>query len=521
MGKEEEPLPVSIEASEERNQFCEQCSSSILRFFSLRCILALVLGACIFLSALFWLPPFSSLKSGSSDGHADEFKAIVQASFRLEKPMSLLSSHTQRLEYDIMDEIGVPNTKVSIISMEPLGKSNGTKVVFGVIPDSSNLSISAVDLSLLRESMIQLVLQQLNLSLTQSVFGKPSSFAVLKFPGGITVGPPQTASLWSRAQILFNFTLNNSVSQIQQNFDQLNGQLKYGLHLMPYENVYVQVTNLNGSTLAPPVVVQTTVLSKFEGHLRLPRLKQLAEMITGSSGKNLGLDNTVFGKVKQIELSSFLKHTLNAPQSSPSPSPSPSALSPFPSPSSLPPCHRAFSPSYPLPPSPDNTHQSSGPSSSLVTPPPYEDYAPYPQDVVPTLAPYYPDSPLPVVEPSFGPTPPAYSDPPTPSPAASCVHSRASFVPLPSVPLDGSPQAAVPSEDQRLGPAPMLHRKISPSPMAPKIGHDEEASKPPSSVASISPSPSSSYIAGGRISEVSLTGLLGGLLLHQILVVGI
>ena len=39
--------------------------------------------------------------------------APVQASFRLQKPVSLLSVYTSRLEREILDEIGVPNAKVS------------------------------------------------------------------------------------------------------------------------------------------------------------------------------------------------------------------------------------------------------------------------------------------------------------------------------------------------------------------------------------------------------------------------
>jgi hypothetical protein len=35
-------------------------------------------------------------------------------------------------------------------------------------------------------------------------------------------------------------------------------------------------------------------------------MKQLAQKITNSSSGNLGLNNTVFGKVKQIRLSSYL-----------------------------------------------------------------------------------------------------------------------------------------------------------------------------------------------------------------------
>lgn len=113
------------------------------------------------------------------------------------------------------------------------------------------------------------------------------------------------------------------------------------------QSVYVQITNKIGSTTAPPVTVQASVMSAL-GSLLPQRLKQLAKTITGSPAQNLGLNNTVFGKVKSISLSSYLKGTLRATPPSPSPAPSPAnsptypALSPYPafssanSPTSLP-----------------------------------------------------------------------------------------------------------------------------------------------------------------------------------------
>lgn len=119
--------------------------------------------------------------------------------------------------------------------MHPLATSNLTYVVFGVLPDPSNASMSLLPLSILRSSLIELVLQQLNLTLTQSIFGQPSSFEVLKFPGGITLIPGHSPPIWQRPQILFNFMLNNSISQIHENADRLKDQLKYGLQLRIYE----------------------------------------------------------------------------------------------------------------------------------------------------------------------------------------------------------------------------------------------------------------------------------------------
>jgi len=103
------------------------------------------------------------------------------------------------------------------------------------------------------------------------------------------------------------------------------------LFLPLVQNVYVQVTNVNGSTVTPPVIVQASILSDFGSRSLLPdRLKQLAQVITGSHAENLGLNHSVFGKVKGVVLSSYLQHSVSS--SSPSPSPSPSS-SPAPTPS--------------------------------------------------------------------------------------------------------------------------------------------------------------------------------------------
>ncbi|KAK1277115.1 hypothetical protein QJS04_geneDACA022220 [Acorus gramineus] len=94
------------------------------------------------------------------------------------------------------------------------------------------------------------VVQQSSLHLTPS-FGNQSFFQVLKFPGGITVIPPQSAFLLQK-------------------------------------NLYVRLTNVNGSTVAPPTIVQTSVVLAI-GNIppSVPRLKQLAQAITGSHAGNL------------------------------------------------------------------------------------------------------------------------------------------------------------------------------------------------------------------------------------------
>lgn len=88
------------------------------------------------------------------------------------------------------------------------------------------------------------------------------------------------------------------------------------------QNVFVLITNNVGSTISPPVTVQASVMSDLGGLLP-QRLKQLAETIEDSPADNLGLNNSTFGRVKSIRLSSYLKHSLQTTPPTPSPSPSP------------------------------------------------------------------------------------------------------------------------------------------------------------------------------------------------------
>ena len=121
-----------------------------------------------------------------------------------------------------------------VLSLEPSAGTNITKVVFAVDLDAKSSRILTSQ-SLIRELFESLVTQQSSLRLTASLFGDPFTFEVLKFPGGITVNPPQSAFLLQKVQILFNFTLNFSIEQILENFNELTSQLKSGLHLASYE----------------------------------------------------------------------------------------------------------------------------------------------------------------------------------------------------------------------------------------------------------------------------------------------
>lgn len=88
--------------------------------------------------------------------------------------------------------------------------------------------------------------------------------------------------------------------------------------------MYISLTNLRGSTIDPPTIVRSQVLLAVGINPSRSRMKQLAQTITGPHAKNLGLNNTVFGRVKQVSLSSNWTRLLGGPDAgSPSPSPAP------------------------------------------------------------------------------------------------------------------------------------------------------------------------------------------------------
>ncbi|TVU47035.1 hypothetical protein EJB05_06611, partial [Eragrostis curvula] len=293
-----------------------------------RCAVAVLLGAAVVLSALFWLPPFAARRRRQEAAAlADPWGgADVVASFRLQKTVSDLTGNESKLEYDIFEEIGVSNSTVSVISLDPVAESNWSTITFGLWPYPSNYTISPTELSILRSSLVALVIHQSILQLTPSLFGNCSSFEILRFPGGITIIPPQNAFVPQKPDGLFNFSLNFPIDVVEDKISELKAQMKSGLFLDEHEILYVTLTNLYGSTIAPPTVVQTYVLLAVGADDRPPssqRLKQLAQTLRNSSSGNLGLNHTVFGRVKQISLSSYLQHSLNNAGNAHTPSPAP------------------------------------------------------------------------------------------------------------------------------------------------------------------------------------------------------
>ncbi|GJM91930.1 hypothetical protein PR202_ga08353 [Eleusine coracana subsp. coracana] len=79
----------------------------------LQCVAALVLGVAVLLSALFWLPPFAARGRGAEGPDpGDELGDDIMASFRLHKTVPELIGNKSRLELDIYEEIGIPNSTV-------------------------------------------------------------------------------------------------------------------------------------------------------------------------------------------------------------------------------------------------------------------------------------------------------------------------------------------------------------------------------------------------------------------------
>uniref|UniRef100_A0A0D9VU12 DUF7036 domain-containing protein n=1 Tax=Leersia perrieri TaxID=77586 RepID=A0A0D9VU12_9ORYZ len=158
----------------------------------------------------------------------------VVASFKLQRMISELNENKPKLEYDIFEEIGIGNSTQS------------------------------------------------TLQLTPSLFGSSSTFEILRFPGAITIIPPQNAFVAQKPDAMFNFSLNFPIDVVQNKLSELKAQMT--------------------SRVAPPTIVQTSVLLAVGTDRKpsLQRLKELAQTLKNSSSGNLGLNHTVFGKVAHI-----------------------------------------------------------------------------------------------------------------------------------------------------------------------------------------------------------------------------
>ncbi|XP_010458441.1 PREDICTED: uncharacterized protein LOC104739702 [Camelina sativa] len=319
--------------------FGQSCYSALSRFFSLRCLIVLVVSLAILLPTIFCLFPSRShtLAPPMSQPHANDTMnynaASVQASFKLRKPVSEVISQKGRLEDDIFRSIPLSNdTKVTVLSLRQSCSCKYTDVEFAVVPVSAGYEISTQSLNSLRSSFVNLFEQRSKLNLTTTCFGKPHSFQVLKFPGGISVDPSGSIPVPSIGYVgnLLNFTLNIPMSEIlrdSRHARNLSGKLAVTLCLEPQESIYFRLTNIHGSTLSPPVLVQVYLVITIRVNLQ-QRLDHFAHIIqtisqTSSSANNLGLDNTVFGEVKRITISTNLEGEILDPASVMAPTPTP------------------------------------------------------------------------------------------------------------------------------------------------------------------------------------------------------
>lgn len=82
---------------------------------------------------------------------------------------------------------------------------------------------------------------------------------------------------------------------------------------MYLQELLIQLTNMNGSTVAVPVSVQVSLSSNDHSiYLELDRLKQLAQIIAEWNLTNLGLNRTIFGKIRDLELYPVLQDFMSA-----------------------------------------------------------------------------------------------------------------------------------------------------------------------------------------------------------------
>lgn len=342
---------------------CSACASSVCTITTLKWVVAVAVCVNLLVFTVLSLP--ISGKGNVRPASGKHPQAQIQASFRLHKPVSAVNANIPNLESAIWEEIGIPYTKVTVISVEPLNAPNSTEVIFGVLPDPENSSISTYGLISLKETFIALLSESYNISLASEALGFGYLFQMLKFPGGITVIPKQRFFPLQPDQELFNFTLHSTVAQVVQNLAQMKNQLKIGLFVQSNENLFVRLTNLQGSTVDPPIIVETFIVPVVGKGLTLtpPRLRQLAHEITPA--RNLGLNHTLFGKVKQIQLSSYLRY--------PSTPPAYHVPSPAPDPAASPSHYSLYSPSYThpspsIPPSQGQRAMVPSPHYSHLTP---------------------------------------------------------------------------------------------------------------------------------------------------------
>lgn len=238
--------------------------------------------------------------------------------------------------------------------------------------------------------------------------------------------------------------------------------------------------------MAPPVIVQSSILADVKHIELLPeRLKQLAKAITSSPVKNLGLDHSIFGKVKQIQLAQYSENSLGSP--SPSPCRSPSGENAFSAPPNS--HYPEVVPSHA--PAPSANHYHISPCQQCGASP--RSFSRFPPVSTPQNEPQSPSAP------SLGSPAPSVvtvAHSPRHSP---CAGPTISLKPVPKfhskapAPSYFSPHAAVPPQNRVQSPAPNVDPATSPSPAV--LHGSSQRQDPKSQIASVSSVPASSPIS--------------------------
>jgi len=326
MGKAGRVEQASFPNSAPANRSCRcRCGAVVEKVVNGKCVSLVFLAVSGFLSAFFLL---LHLRASGDIPDDPGILAEIEAGFILSVPHSQVASQVGMLENEIYTQIGVPNSTVSV-SMQPYIYTDTTYVKFGVLPAPRNTSMSTQSINALRASLIKLTLHQLNLSLTPSVFGDTFCLEILGFPGGITVLLPHNASHADSRIPLFNITLNSTIHEIRGFLKKMKIELGSTLEQTPDEELYVELTNMNGSTVATPVIVQVSISPIDHSiYLGTSRLKQLAIIITEWSARNLGLNTSIFGNIMDLTLSPLLQAFVPSCAPSLSPTSTPSLLWP-------------------------------------------------------------------------------------------------------------------------------------------------------------------------------------------------
>ncbi|CAL5055984.1 unnamed protein product [Urochloa decumbens] len=227
----EQAFPNPNAAPVARFSHC-RCGAVVDKVISAKCLSVLLLAVGGFLSPLFMLLHLRASGGGVPDD--PDIVAEIEAGFILLVPHSQIASQRGTLEKEIYNQVGVPNSKVSL-SMHPYNYTDTTYVKFGVLPDPRNTSMSKKSINTLRTSLIRLTLQQLNLSLTPSVFGDPLCLEILGFPGGITVLLPHNDSHSDSIQHIFNITFDSTIREVREFLEEMKNELAKILQQTPDE----------------------------------------------------------------------------------------------------------------------------------------------------------------------------------------------------------------------------------------------------------------------------------------------